>query len=63
MGDLPLVVGISIGALMGLSFRLSLIFKGSLEEVGVEGGLEECGIIWVRLFRGEMFRDEACTAV
>ena len=47
---------------MGLSFRLSLIFKGSLEEVGVEG-LEEGGIIWVRLFRVEIFLDEACTAV
>ena len=48
---------------MGLSFRLSLIFKGSLEEVGVVG-LEEGGIIWVRIFRGViLFRDEACTAV
>ena len=49
---------------MGLSFRLSLIFKGSLEDVGVEGLLEDGGIIWVRIFRGEiLFLDEACTAV
>ena len=45
-----------------LSFRLSLIFRGSLEDVGVEGVVLG-GITWVlRIFRGEiLFRERMYT--
>ena len=43
-----------------LSFRLSLIFRGSLEDVGVEGVVFGGIICVLRIFRGEiLFRETA----